>query len=186
MDKFLRHADNVLTELLKSYPYPLFVLAPDRITGHFKKLTHNGRHIVGYVHGSFEDATERTLRETVMPYIAKWEDVKQLHLLNRLDDAQSAGKLAVGMRSAYKEASCKKGQLLVVERNCTSPLKAFAKEASADHPYYIKDAVDVVIEKVLESGGDVEFVNEGIVAAPPAVDEILGGEDGAKKEKMKE
>jgi hypothetical protein len=28
---------------------------------------------------------------------------------------------------------------------------------------YIKDAVDDVIEKVLENGGDVEFVDEGIL-----------------------
>ena len=161
LDKFLRHADNVLGEILKSYPYPLFVLSPERTAGHFKKLTNNGRHIVGYVHGNFDDATEKTLRETIMPYIAKWEDVKQLHLLNLLDDALSAGKLAVGMRSVYKEASCKKGQLLVIERNCTSPLKAFVGGALADHPFFIKDAIDVVIEKVLESGGDVEFVNEG-------------------------
>ncbi|MBK6634610.1 MAG: hypothetical protein IPG38_10090 [Chitinophagaceae bacterium] len=28
---------------------------------------------------------------------------------------------------------------------------------------YIKDAVDDVIEKVLENGGDVEFVDEGVL-----------------------
>jgi len=28
---------------------------------------------------------------------------------------------------------------------------------------YIKDAVDDVIEKVLENGGDVEFVDEGLL-----------------------
>ena len=161
LDKFMRYADYVLGNLLKCYPHPLFVLAPERTAGHFKKFTANGRHIVGYIHGNFEDATEGALRETVMPYIDKWEDVRQLHLLNRLDDALGAGKLAVGMRAVYREACGKKGQLLVVERNCTSPLKAFPKEASADQPFYIKDSVDLVIEKVLESGGDVEFVDEG-------------------------
>ena len=28
---------------------------------------------------------------------------------------------------------------------------------------YVKDAVDDIIEKVLESGGDVEFVEEGVL-----------------------
>jgi hypothetical protein len=37
----------------------------------------------------------------------------------------------------------------------------------AEKPYskfsYIKDAVDDVMEKVLETGGDVEFVDEGML-----------------------
>jgi hypothetical protein len=37
----------------------------------------------------------------------------------------------------------------------------------AQEPYnkfsYIKDAVDDVMEKVLETGGDVEFVEEGLL-----------------------
>ena len=37
------------------------------------------------------------------------------------------------------------------------------KEAIADSPFYIKDAVDDVIEKVLKNGGDVEFVDEGLL-----------------------
>ena len=32
-------------------------------------------------------------------------------------------------------------------------------------PFYIKDAVDDVIENLLENGGDVEFVDEGVLVA---------------------
>jgi hypothetical protein len=31
------------------------------------------------------------------------------------------------------------------------------------NPSYIKDAVDDIIEKMLEYGGDVEFVDEGVL-----------------------
>ena len=38
---------------------------------------------------------------------------------------------------------------------------AFAGENGS--PLFLKDAVDDVIEKVLASGGDVEFVDEGLL-----------------------
>lgn len=158
LDKFLHYADHVAGNLLKCYPYPLFVMAPKRVAGHFKDLTANTRDIVGYVHGNFDDSPADVLQQRLAPGISKWNEVKQLHLLNRLDHALSAGKLAVGMHAVYKEASCKNGQLLVIERNCTSPLRALG-----DRPFYIKDAIDGIIEKVLENGGDVEFVDEGVL-----------------------
>ena len=34
---------------------------------------------------------------------------------------------------------------------------------SSNNNFFIKDAVDDIIEKVIESGGDVEFVDEGIL-----------------------
>ena len=39
----------------------------------------------------------------------------------------------------------------------------YKEETSGNTSLYIKDAVDDVIEKVLENGGDVEFVEEGLL-----------------------
>jgi len=39
----------------------------------------------------------------------------------------------------------------------------FSSEDNLKNAFYIKDAVDDVIEKVISSGGDVEFVDEGIL-----------------------
>ena len=162
-DKFIRYADQVVGELLKAYPYPLFVLATPRTAVHFRKITTNNRQIVDYIYGNFEDATDNALAGTVMPCIKKWEEVKQVYLLNQLSAASGAGNLAIGMEAVYKEASARKGQLLVVERNCTSPLEAFSDAGSEDQRFYIKDAIDEVIGKVVENGGDVEFVPEGVL-----------------------
>ena len=55
-------------------------------------------------------------------------------------------------------------------RNQLSSLKSDDKETiihAGEGPYnkfsYIKDAVDTLIEKVLENGGDVEFVEPGML-----------------------
>jgi hypothetical protein len=140
------------------------VMAAERTGGHFKKISVNNTSIMAYVHGNYEDASERNLLQLIDPYMEQWENLKQQHLLNRLEKAMGAGKLAVGARDVCKEASSQKGRLLVLEKN-------FRYRAHADKgdrnsgPVYIQDKMDEVIAKVFESGGDVEFVNDGVLSS---------------------
>ena len=73
-----------------------------------------------------------------------------------MKEAGKSQRLTIGMSEVWKEAMHHNGKLLVVERG-------FHFDGFQPHnPYsYVKDAVDEIIEKVLESGGDVEFVKEG-------------------------
>lgn len=170
MDKFLRHVDNGLDIILKSYPLPLFVMGTERLLGHFKKLTKHNRAVIDYIHGNYDDITLPALREKLEPFIKNWSRVKQQDLLNQLDEAAGKQKLAAGMRDVWREAMGKKGRLLLVEKNYMYAAEHGSTDEiiyKATEPYnkfsYIKDAVDDVIEKVLENGGDVEFVDEGLL-----------------------
>jgi hypothetical protein len=76
------------------------------------------------------------------------------------------------MRDVWREAMSRKGRLLVVGKNYMYAAQREGKEEmiyKAVEPFnkfsYIKDAVDEVIEKVLENGGDVEFVDEEVLKA---------------------
>jgi hypothetical protein len=172
LEKFLRHIDNNLAIILKAYSLPLFVMGTDRTIGHFKKITHHLKNITGYVHGNFEEANESAIREAIAPHVADWKHVVQSDLMLRLDAARSADKLAIGIKNVWKSASRGKGRLLVVEKN----YMVAARHGSNYHlreeettfaenitPLFLRDAVDDVIEKVLASGGDVEFVDEGLL-----------------------
>ncbi|HEY0678492.1 MAG TPA: hypothetical protein VGD17_09405 [Chitinophagaceae bacterium] len=162
LDKFLHHADQALHTMLNSIPLPVFVMATDKTAGHFRKITSNSKHIVDYIHGNFDDATEYVLLEALRPQIAVWEKVKQSHLLNRIDTAMSAGRLSTGIRAVRKDAAANKGQLLVVEKNYTYPVRVMPGNGET-LPYFITDAIDTIIANVLESGGDVELVDEGVL-----------------------
>lgn len=48
-------------------------------------------------------------------------------------------------------------------KHATRPEIIFKHTETPGNPFYIKDAVDDIIEKVLASGGDAEFVDEGIL-----------------------
>ena len=170
MDKFLHHIDNSLDIILNAYHLPLFILGTERIMGHFKKLTKHAGAVIEYVQGNYEEATLQELKEILEPHIADWKKVKEKDLLNQLEEAEGKKKLAVGMRDVWREAMSHKGRLLLVEKNYMYAAQRGSSEEiiyKAIEPYnkfsYIKDAVDDVMEKVLENGGDVEFVDKDVL-----------------------
>jgi hypothetical protein len=172
MEKFLRHADQSLDVVLNAYPLPLFVLGTDRILGRFKQLTKHQKAIVDVLHGNYEEASMVELKKVIDPVISDWKKVKVKDLLNRIEEAANKKKLAVGIKAVWHDAIRKKGQLLIVEKNYMYPAQHSdtaehieGTEGLYNRFSYIKDAVDDVMEKILEYGGDVEFVDEGVLDA---------------------
>lgn len=170
LKKFLHHVDNNLGIILKASPLPLFVMGTERTVGHFKKISRYSNRISAFVHGNFDEAPEPVIRKAIAPHVADWKKIKQRDLLRQLDAAHSARKLTFGVQEVWKEAAHEKGRLLVVEKNyvyacrkCGDGQTIFDKDEINDNSFYIKDAVDDIIEKVLQSGGDVEFVDEGLL-----------------------
>lgn len=170
IDKFLKHIDHSLDIVLNAYHLPLFIVGTDRILGHFKQITRHSKAIVEIIHGNYEESSPVQLKEVLQPYINDWKKIKEKDLLNQIEEAAGNKKLAVGMKAVWRDASNKKGQLLVVEKNYMFPAQHSATDdviEKLEEPYnrfsYIKDAVDDVMEKVLENSGDVEFVDEGLL-----------------------
>ncbi len=169
-DKFLHHTGNTLDIILNAYPLPLFVLGTKKILGHFKKHSKHAAAVVNYVSANYEEKTLPELKQILEPHIADWEKVKQKYLLHKIEEAAGQKKLAAGMRDVWREAMGHKGKLLIVEKNFMYKAQYGSIDEviyKAIEPYskfsYIKDAVDDVMEKVLENGGDVEFVEENLL-----------------------
>lgn len=170
LKKFLEQDDKGLSSVLQSYQLPVLILGAKKVLGYFKSITKNDKSIIGYIHGNYENATERELKTVLHPYIEDWKKVKTQDISLQLERAADARKLVTGMKEVWKQASLHKGRLLVVEKNFTYPAEHTGSAELIDEvtlPYskfsYIKDAVDDTIEKVLEYGGDVEFVDEGVL-----------------------
>ena len=110
------------------------------------------------------------IRSSTRRLKAGWKKVKEDNLVLQLDAAKSAGKIAIGIRNVWKEAMERKGRLLVIEKNymCAADYSndnevIIPHDDTRNNAFYIKDAVDDVIERVLDNGGDVEFVDEGLL-----------------------
>ncbi|MEO8860712.1 MAG: hypothetical protein ABI358_04775, partial [Ginsengibacter sp.] len=101
-------------------------------------------------------------------FISRWEKVKLQHLLKQVEKAKIQNKLATGIREVLEAAIQNKGKLLILEKNFkdnlvkTENYKSFFKpDFTSNNSFFIKDEVDQILEQVFESGGDVEFVEEG-------------------------
>ncbi|PWT76789.1 MAG: hypothetical protein C5B59_05530 [Bacteroidetes bacterium] len=170
MDNFLHHMDEGLSLILKAYPLPVFVMGTKKVLGHFKKMTLNEKSIVGCVQGNYDKCSENELREAINPLVSDWKLVKQRNLLQQIEKARSENKLAEGMQQVWNAALRKNGSLLIVEKHFRYPpqndfeTNRIYSGNNINNPFYIKDAVDSVMEKVLGAGGNVEFVEDGSLA----------------------
>ena len=171
MGKYLNHIDASLDEIFKIHHLPVFVLGDKRMLGHFKKITRHADSIVSYIHGNYADTTLEELKNVLDPYIVDWKKAHQNKILHQLEAASDKKKLAVGISEVWNRAMNNKGKLLIVEKN----YMCAAQHAARNDIIYIEDelhntfsvindAVDDVIEKVLKSGGEVEFVEDGNLA----------------------
>ncbi|MBS1533356.1 MAG: hypothetical protein JSU01_23860 [Bacteroidetes bacterium] len=158
LDKFLRHIDQGLSIALKSYPFPVFVAGAERVLGHFRQITKNEKDLAQFITGNYIDATDAQITELIQPYVVNWISVKQHDLLHKLQSADNDGKLTYGIKDVWTSVSEKNARLLVVEKNYRQMLSSHVPKS-----FYVKDAVDKIIEKVLLCGGDVEFVEDNLL-----------------------
>ena len=170
LEKFLHQVDNVLSLILQAYQLPLLVIGSKRVVGHFNKITKHKKSIIETIYGSYDSANCMELNQILRPYLCDWRKLTETALLHRIDEAAGNHRLVCGVENVWKEAIQHKGSLLVVEENYMYQGFPGNKEDviyQAIVPFckysYIKDAVDDIIEKVLEDGGDVEFVEEGVL-----------------------
>ncbi len=171
IEKFLRRIDNTLHFILDSFHLPLFVVGPEKRLEQFIKVTNHSPSIVEYVPCEHEHSSEEEIRKLMVPYITDWRKLKEKFILSQLQTAGTEKKLASGITNVYKIAMHRNGRLLLVGENYEYPTAFAVGEETRykDRPQYnrfsyIKDAVDDIIEKVLDEGGDVEFVSEKIMS----------------------
>jgi hypothetical protein len=170
LDKFLHHMDEGLSLVLNAYNLPVFVLAPEKVLGHFKKITRHAEKLVAFISGNYDNATETEIRNVLQPYLKNWTQMRVQAILQDLENAKNEHKLSEGIHEVEKSSRQKNSRLLVVEKDfayppCSvHPCGEISETVSPSNlPFYIRDTVDSVIEKVLQNGGDVEFVENGML-----------------------
>jgi hypothetical protein len=169
-EHFLKHAGNTLDILLNVYYLPVFVIGQKHAIDHFQRTTGHAASIVDFLCTPHDPAGNDALGEILEPYISDWEKVRYTILKKQLREAAEKQKLTTGIKAIWQEASAHKGKLLVVEKNFIYPVEQTAgsiRISSAVRSYssspasFVTNLVDDIIEKILEAGGDVEFVEDG-------------------------
>lgn len=165
----IRKIDNGLSLILNAYPSPLFLSCTKTFMEYFMQVSKNKDQVLEYLPWRGEEDTESKLKKDLQPYMHNWQNTKERYLKLQLQIAAAKYKVAVGVKEVYNAIGEKKGRLLIAERNYLYP--AFTGESydlnliedSSENMIYTKDIIDVIIENVLENGGDVEFVSDGLL-----------------------
>jgi hypothetical protein len=165
LKKFLHYTDNGLPHIFKAHSCPLFVAGTTKTLGYFKQITKHQAHIAGFIHGNFDDVTEAELRKLMKLQLKNWNEIKEEYLLNRLKAAQDNRQLVTGIHDVWRQASRRYKQVLIVEEDFYCPAfvtengKVIFNNNNEENKIIAKDAVDDAIEKVLQNGGNVEFID---------------------------
>ncbi|MGN6193861.1 MAG: baeRF3 domain-containing protein [Ginsengibacter sp.] len=166
LKNFLHYIDLQLSHILAVYSLPLLVMAPKKTMGYFQHLTKHLKNITGFIHGNFDAATESQLLKALEPHISNWKAIKEKHILNLLKIEEDKRRLIKGINDVWMHTSRNSKQFLVVEKGfcCTAFTTENGEIIFSDclpkHKPVLRDAVDIIIEKVLEGGGDIEFVDD--------------------------
>jgi len=170
MDKFLHQVDHSLDMALKPDRLPVFVMGSEKLAGQFKNITKNNEAIIEYVHGDYEECSLDDLKRLLKPRMADWQQIKQKKLLHQLKEAAGKNKLSVGMEDVRREVINHRGRILLLEKQYLSDTNFLAsgelnyKTAESYNKFScIKNPIDEMIDKVLENGGEVEFVSNGFL-----------------------
>lgn len=170
MEKFIHHVDDSLGMILKTYPLPLFVAAPERVLGRFRESTRHKASVVSYINGNYDDTSMNDLRKMLEPELQRLQKQLQAQTISKLEAAANQNRLVYGIQDVWQESMNNKGRLLVVEKDYMVAARHGAdgsiiyETTPGDQTFsVIRDAVDDVIEKILHTGGDVEFVDNGLL-----------------------
>lgn len=166
MEKFIRHTDNGLGIIIDAYRLPVFIMGPERIIGHFKKITRHQAAIVEYIAGNYYEASTTDLNELMRRHMNNWNKLQQKALLQKIEAAADNGRLVTGVAAICKACSSGNGKILVMERNYfiyNDELRRLSKLQHYNRFSYIHNALDAIVEKVIEDGGDIELVDDGML-----------------------
>lgn len=170
-DKFLRHVDAELGNILLSHNLPVLVLATEKTIGHYKKITRHSEVIFAYGRGYREELTLTELTDLIAPHLNAWKLKRETRLLERLDEAASRKLLTSGIKDVWQQVATGAYGLLIVEQNYRFAAQRGANPETIEaisEPYndfsYLRDAVDDAIETLLKNGGDVAFVADDRLA----------------------
>ncbi len=166
--QFFRKIDSALSEALAADPLPLILVGIDRYLAFFREVTRHNNSIAGTLTGSHDKTSPHELAKLVWP-IARESifEKRKAEALQALNNARGTGKYASGADEVWFIANQGRGDILIVEENFHFPA---IKDSTGLHllpakdpdaPGVLADAVDDIIELVLEKGGRVIFVEPG-------------------------
>jgi hypothetical protein len=164
--KFFRKVDEAFSEVAADDPLPLVVVGVDRLLSFFQEVSAHRSSIIATLQGSHDKTSPHELGELVWPLAKEAIAQERNKVFDELDAAIKSQKFTSTIGEVWRKAHDGRGDLLIVEEGFHFPARVdesgrhITPADDATAPDVIDDAVDEVIEMVLQKGGRVRFVDD--------------------------
>jgi hypothetical protein len=142
-------------------------LKRSRSFGSTVTMTVHRKFLIGEVEGDFASTSPRDLGKIVWPVVKEVMAGASEKAMRDLEKAADARKVLCGLDALGQSAGFRRGATLFVEEDyhvkggIDKRNNSMVISGDVDILEVIDDAVDVLIEKVLEKGGNVVFLDNG-------------------------
>jgi Bacterial archaeo-eukaryotic release factor family 3 len=164
--QFFRLVDDAVGALQKANPLPLVVVGVERNLAFYREVARQPSAVVGMLAGNHDQTSPSALGKLVWPVFESGATLRRTEALVQLDDAVGAQRHASGIDQVWGAAVGAKCRTLLVEKEFRYPAD-LSPEGDRLLPYTgrgaaaLDDAVNEVIERVMDAGGEVFFYPSG-------------------------
>ncbi len=167
VQEHLKHVDNKLSQYLTNQN-PLFLVGDKQMLGDFETVTHFRENIQGKIAGNFQHLAKHELADKIHTEVKRYIHEQQERALRLLEEEVGYDRVTSGLSKIYRDAFEGKGAILLVEEGYSEPAyldksnyQLYLTPEKTDGLKRLDDAVDDIIEEVLDKNGEVRFVENG-------------------------
>jgi hypothetical protein len=181
----MRSVDARFAHYYRQDPLRLVVVGEKRVWEVFEAITAHSSAIIGVAGGDYTATTPHDLGRIVWPFVREAISGMKDTMLHELEIAEKTQKLVCGLEDVGWHSDVQLGSTLLVEedyhvRGTMKKLdQTLVVSPEVDIREVMDDMVDTVIEKVLQIGGSVIFMNPGSLKKQKRIALILSGAEVA-------
>ena len=175
---FFRSVDDAVDALQKSNPLPLVLVGVERNLAFHREVARQSGAIVGMLSGNYDQASPSALGKLVWPVFESGATLLRTEALVQLDKAVGVHRHASGIDQVWRAVVGAKCRTLLVEKEFKYPADV-SPEGDRLLPYTgqgiaaLDDVVDEIIERVMDSGGEVFFYPAGTLEVHQKIAAVL-------------
>lgn len=167
--EFLLKVDELLARFLENNDLPLVLIGTESLVNHFEDASQFKDRVIGCKHGNYEDCTASHVAGHAWPIVKENLEKKVQDKLHKFEeDAIGANQHAIGLEGVWRVAQEGRVWTLFVEKDYSvggvvNPENEYDLVVydKSDAPKISDDLVNLLIELVMEKGGEVVFCEPG-------------------------
>ena len=165
---FFRHPDELLNDYLVGNT-PLILLGVEKELAWFENISVHKKNIIGKITGSYNYSNPTQLADIAWPVMHSHQDNERVQLIKEFTEKIGEHLGISGIQEVWEATKEDKAFKLLVEKDFRSPgfvdkdaYRLYLRPPPTPHKV-LADAVDDIIEMVLEKDGHVFFTDNGML-----------------------